>query len=128
MIKGISLLIVFGAILITIHSCYYDSEEFLFPDTGSTCDTASVTFSLSVVPVLQNNCLTCHNNSAAVALGGNVKLQDYADVKLKADDGKLLGTVSHASGFVPMPQGAPKINDCSIDIIRIWVEEGAANN
>jgi hypothetical protein len=126
--NAISLLLVITASLVLMQGCYYDSEEYLFPDTGSTCDTVNVTYALSVVPILQDNCLSCHNNSVAVALGGNVKLQDYADVKLKADDGKLVGVISHAPGFVPMPQGAVKMNVCSISIIRLWVEGGAENN
>jgi len=64
----------------------------------------------------------------ATALGGNVRLEDYADIKLRADDGKLVGTITHAQGFVPMPQGGAKINNCSIATVIIWVEEGAQNN
>lgn len=119
---------VFLAIIVLLPRCYYDSEEFLFPDTGTTCDTVSVTYSGSVKSILQNNCLSCHANSVATALGGNVRLEDYADVKLRADEGKLVGTISHAQGFVPMPQGVPRLDDCTIATVRIWVEQGAADN
>lgn len=125
----ISIIFICALIIISfLPRCYYDSEEFLFPDTGTTCDTANVTFSQSVKPILQNNCLPCHANSVATALGGNIRLEDYADVKVKADDGKLVGTISHSPGFVPMPQGAPQLDDCTISSIRIWVELGAAND
>jgi mono/diheme cytochrome c family protein len=123
----ITLILILVSIII-LNRCYYDSEEFLFPDTGSTCDTLSVTYSQSVVPIIQNNCISCHGNSVAAGLGGNVKLQDYADVKLRADDGKLVGTISHAQGYVTMPQGAPRLNDCTISTVRIWVEQGAQDN
>jgi hypothetical protein len=126
--KSLAIFICALVTILLLPRCYYDSEEFLFPDTGSTCDTVSVTFTQSVKPILQNNCLSCHANSVATALGGNVRLEDYADVKLRADDGKLVGTITHAQGFVPMPQGGPKINDCSIATVIIWVEEGAQNN
>lgn len=115
-------------IIIVLPRCYYDSEEFLFPDTGATCDTVSVTFSQSVKPILRNNCLPCHANSVATALGGNVRLEDHADVKVKADEGKLVGTISHSPGFVPMPQGAPRLDDCTISTVRIWVEQGALDD
>jgi hypothetical protein len=115
-------------IIILLPRCYYDSEEFLFPDTGTICDTANVTFSNSVSTILQNNCLSCHANTVATALGGNIRLEDYADVKVRADEGKLVGTISHAPGFVPMPQGAPRLDDCSIATVRIWVEQGTQNN
>jgi len=115
-------------IIAMLPRCYYDSEEFLYPDTGAACDTVDVTFSQSLMPILQNNCLSCHANSVATALGGNIRLEDYSDVKLRADDGKLIGTISHGPGFVPMPQGAPKMSDCNIATVRIWVEAGAGNN
>jgi hypothetical protein len=122
------LLICVLAIIAVLPRCYYDSEEFLFPDTNTSCDTAIVTFSGSVKPILQNNCLSCHANAVATALGGNVRLEDFNDIKLRADDGKLLGTISHAPGFVTMPQGAPKLDACTISTVRIWVELGAQND
>jgi hypothetical protein len=108
--------------------CYYNSEEFLFPEIGNNCDTTVVNYGQSVVPIIENNCLSCHSNTSATALGGNVRLEDYDDIKLRADDGKLLGTISHTPGFVPMPDGAPKLPDCNIDIIRLWIEAGALDN
>lgn len=114
--------------IILLPRCYFDSEESLFPDTSVTCDTFNVTYSGSVRPILQNNCLECHANNVSVALGGSVRLEEYADVKVRADDGKLVGVISHAPGFVPMPDGLPKLDDCSIAIVRKWVEDGAPNN
>jgi hypothetical protein len=108
-------------------SCYYDSEEYLYPDTTSQCDTTNVTYAQSVVPIIQNHCLSCHSNNTA-SLGGNIKLEDYADIKLRADDHRLLGSVEHLSGYSPMPQGSKKLDDCTISTIRIWVNEGAPNN
>jgi hypothetical protein len=108
--------------------CYYDSEEYLFSQTGSNCDTVQVTFAQSVRPVLENNCLSCHSNSTAANFGGNIKLQDYLDVKTSADNGKLSGSINHASGFIPMPQGANKMDDCKIRTIMKWIEDGALNN
>jgi putative effector of murein hydrolase len=61
-------------------------------------------------------------------MGGGVKLQDYADVKSVASNGKLLGTVSHASGFSPMPKGGNKLNDCYVAVIKKWIAAGALNN
>lgn len=114
--------------IIGMNRCYYDSEEYLFPQTGNNCDTLNVTFSGSIVPLLDNNCLSCHSNSTAAGLGGSIRLEDYADVKARADDGKLLGTISHAGGFIPMPQGAPKLDECPINLVRIWITHGASNN
>ncbi|MBP1667706.1 MAG: hypothetical protein H6Q21_72 [Bacteroidetes bacterium] len=121
-------LILFAILLLMmVSSCYYDSEEYLYPNTSSQCDTTDVTYSKSVVPIIQNSCLSCHSNSTA-ALGGNIKLEDYADVKLRADDHRLLGSIEHQSGYSPMPQGSKKLDDCKISTVRIWVNAGAPNN
>lgn len=108
-------------------SCVYHNEEDDYPQPGS-CDTVNVTFSSSVQPVLQQNCLSCHSNNTASSLGGNIKLEDYQDVKLRADDGSLLGTISHESGYSSMPRGAPKLDDCTISIIEIWINSNSPDN
>ncbi len=79
-----SLLFLVSIITVIIVSCYYDSEEALYPSLSSSCDTANVTFSGTVVPILSNNCLTCHSNSTAASFGNNIRLENYADLKANA--------------------------------------------
>ena len=114
-------------VLVSVSSCYYDSEEYLYPKTGIECDTSNVTYAQSVVPIIQNHCLSCHSNTT-FSLGGNIKLEDYADIKLRADDHRLLGSVAHENGYSPMPKNAAKLDDCKILTIRIWVNGGAPDN
>ena len=114
-------------IVALVYSCYYDSEEYLYPQLNNGCDTINITFNLSVKPVLQNNCYGCHSNSTST-FGGNIRLEDYSDVLLSANNGKLLGSITHAGGFVPMPQGAQQLEACKITIIRKWIESGTPNN
>ncbi len=109
-------------------SCYYDSKEYLFPEISTNCDTTTITYSRSVVPVLENYCLSCHNTSSAGSLGGNIILEGYSNCKLKADDGSLLGSVSHQSGYSYMPKNSAKLDDCSISIIELWIKSGSPNN
>jgi hypothetical protein len=109
-------------------SCYYDNEEFLYPKLSSSCDTANVTFSSSVKPVLQQYCFTCHSNGNAASFGGNIKLEDYTDVKISADNGKLYGSVAHLPGYSQMPKGGAKIDDCNISIIKTWIDSGSPDN
>jgi hypothetical protein len=109
-------------------SCYYDNEEFLYPKLSNSCDTIDVTFSSAVKPVLQQYCFTCHSNSNAAPFGGNIKLEDYADVKISADNGKLYGTVAHLPGYSAMPKGGSKLDDCDISMIKSWIDSGAPDN
>jgi hypothetical protein len=118
----------FAIILIsTIVSCYYDSEEYLYPQINSTCDTTNVKFSTTVKPILQSSCWSCHSNNNATS-GGGFRLEDYADVKVSADNGSLLGTISHKSQYNPMPLNGPSLDNCSISIIKLWIDAGAPNN
>ncbi len=109
-------------------SCYYDNEEFLYPKLSDSCDTSNVTFSSSVMPVLQQYCYTCHSNSNAASFGGNIRLEDYADVKISAGNGQLYGTIAHLPGYSPMPKGGSKLDDCDISIIKSWIDSGAPDN
>jgi hypothetical protein len=108
--------------------CYYDSEEFLYPEINPQCDTTNVTYSGSVQSVLLSYCLSCHSNTTASALGGNIKLEDYSDVKGLADNGRLVGAIQHDPGYSAMPKGENKLNDCTVSTFRIWIANGAPNN
>lgn len=105
-----------------ITSCTYDNEENYYSDV---CDTLNVTYTETVKPILQANCLGCHFNNNVQT---GIELQEYADVKERVDDGSLLGSITHAPGFEPMPQNGEMLDECSISQIRIWIEMGAPNN
>jgi hypothetical protein len=55
-------------------------------------------------------------------------LDTYARVKTVADNGKLMGVITHANGFPQMPKGGNKLSDCNIAKIKKWVDAGAPNN
>lgn len=106
-------------------SCYYDVEENLYGPV-EVCDTLTVpTFSGRVFPVLQQNCLGCHNG---VARQGGINLETYADVKRYVDNQLLIRSVKHVSGVSPMPKGGRRLNDCIIKDIERWISRGAPND
>lgn len=94
------------------------------PDAGG-CDTTNVTFSAYVFPVVQNYCLGCHKGTSA---SGGIDLNGYQGVKTIALDGRLYGSVSHGTGYSPMPQNSAKLSDCRISKIKAWIDAGAPNN
>lgn len=89
------------------------------------CDTTNVTFSGSVWPIVNAWCTGCH--SGTVPQGG-LRLENYDQVAAIASDGRFYGAVAHLSGYVPMPYESPKLSDCAIATIRLWIEGGALNN
>lgn len=109
-------------IIALLPGCRYDKD---FGIISATCDTASVTYSGSVKPILTTYCITCHSGPNA-PLG--INLDAHTPVKIVADNKKLMGAINHASGFSPMPKNSPKLNDCDIAKIRIWIAGGALNN
>jgi hypothetical protein len=113
-------------ILFFTSSCYYDNEEALYPSVNSSCDTNNVTFTGKIVPVLTNNCLSCHSNATAASAGNNIRLQDYADVKARIT--AIAGSIKHTGTYSPMPKNGSKLNACSITLVDIWIRNGALNN
>jgi hypothetical protein len=119
--------IILFLIITTLTSCYYDSEEKLYPQISSPCDDTVVTFSKTVKPILQV-CQTCHSNSRALSDGGGIKIQDYADVVKLVTNGKLMGSIRHESGYIAMPSGGGKLVDCEINQLQKWIDNGTLNN
>jgi hypothetical protein len=122
----LSAFVTFVTILLFSASCYYDNEEALYPSLNSSCDTTNVTFSGKIVPILANNCLSCHSNASAAAAGNNIRLQDYADVKTRAT--AVTGSINHSGNYSPMPKNGGKLNACSIKQFDIWIRNGIPNN
>lgn len=109
-----------------IVSCYYDNEESLYPTYNTTCDTSIVTFTGTIVPILSNSCYACHSNATATTAGNNIRLQDYADVQVRA--ASIAGSIKHTGTFSPMPKNGGSIKTCSISQFDIWVRNGMINN
>lgn len=107
-------------------SCYYDSEESLYPELTTSCDTLTVTFAATIVPILNNNCYSCHSNTTAASSGNNIKLQNYADVAAQAT--AIAGSINHKAAFQPMPKNGGMIKACSLKQFDIWVNAGKPNN
>ncbi len=103
--------------------CYYDVEEELYPTTG--CSTDDMSYQNDILPLIDTNCYQCHD--AANNFGG-ITLEGYDALKTYADNGQLVGVISHAAGFSPMPQGDPKLLDCEIEKIEAWISQGTLNN
>ena len=120
------LLFLLGAGLL-LAACASENGEDLSADSPPEpdCDTANVTYALTVVPLLQNGCIACHNNSFA---GGGVNLSSHASVRAVATSGRLLGSLDHKAGYAAMPQGSPKWPACDINQLRQWIANGTPNN
>jgi hypothetical protein len=113
-------------IIIAVSSCFYDNEEALYPSLNATCDTTNVTYSGKVVPILANNCLSCHSNATAASAGGNIALENFADVSSQA--ASISAAINHTGPLSPMPKNGSKLKACLISTFDIWVRNGKPNN
>ena len=116
-------LVIIAIFSLFLVSCYYDNEEALYPSLSNSCDTTNVTFSVTIVPILSNNCYSCHSNTNA-AFGGNIRLEAIEDVK--TNSAKLIVAIKQ-TGTKPMPPSG-KLKTCSINQFDIWIRNGMLNN
>ncbi len=88
---------------------------------GGPCDTAAVTYSGFVQPLIDTYCKGCH--SGPVPQGG-LSLTTYAEVRASAQSGRLYGSVAREPGYSPMPKGGNPLPSCSVLKIRRWIDLG----
>lgn len=117
--------IIFPVIIISFFfsSCYYDVEEDLYPTTD--CATDGITYSDDILPLIENNCYTCHNEAASFA---NINIEGYDNLMVYVNSGQFLGSIKHQPAYSPMPQGQPPLVECNIEKIEAWINAGAPNN
>jgi hypothetical protein len=124
----IALLIVsFSAILIS--SCTKESadKQTVVPPTGESCDTVNMKYTADIKPILVSRCYGCHGNGNTGSSGG-INLDGYSNLLPYVTSGSVKGNITHASGFVGMPFGEAKMDDCTINKILDWINQGAPNN
>lgn len=89
------------------------------------CDLTNVTYSLSVWPIIQNNCTGCHSGANPQ---GDLSLTNYNQIAQIASNGYLSGVINHEEGFIAMPFNGQQLTQCNIDIIEDWISQGYPNN
>jgi mono/diheme cytochrome c family protein len=94
---------------------------------GGACDTSAVSYVRDILPIMQQYCYSCHGNGNTAFSAPGVNLQGvdsgYSELSGWGSTGYLVGNVTHASGYVGMPYGKPKLDDCEIDQIIAWVDQ-----
>jgi len=113
--KKIFLVIAIG---FTMFSCSNDSEDDLM-NSSPLPDT--VTYINGVKSIIDNNCISCHNNPPVN--GAPNSLVTYGQVKDAVLNKNLIGRITGNSGAL-MPQGGPKLPQDLIDIIIQWETDG----
>lgn len=109
-------------VVISFASCSKASEDLLMPPQ---CDTTGMRYGADILPIITANCYRCHGNGNAA---NGVNLDGYDNLKAKAISGQLIGVITHAAGYPPMPYDGGKLSDCEINKIKAWIKSGAPDN
>ena len=95
-------------------SCEREQEPVVVQD----CDPAApVTYTNSIADVLKTNCTSCHFSG-----GNQPNLHNYPQAQANA--AKILKSVNHQSGALPMPQGSTKLDANTLQKFKCWEQGG----
>ena len=94
----------------------------------------AVSFIANVAPLLQKNCVTCHDAELAEA---DYRLDTYQHLMRLGDDSpavishqpnksKLFQVLIHEDETLRMPSDSDPLSDKSINLIKTWIQQGAA--
>lgn len=95
------------------------------------CDTSAVTYSSTIMPIMNAYCNGCHDHSTPASgidltvYVGTGAIEGVSDV---AADGRLVNAINFMTGYAAMPQGGTQLPDCLIEQISNWVDAGYPND
>ncbi|CAN5566059.1 hypothetical protein BH11BAC2_BH11BAC2_04220 [soil metagenome] len=118
------LVITLGVIgLFAFNGCYYDNQAELHPGTNA-CDTAgTISYATRIAPIMTSRCgagdASCHKGDASSSAIG---LDTYDGVSQSADN-TLIDAIVQNGNVSNMPKGGGKLDDCSIALIQIWINQ-----
>lgn len=104
------------------------------------CAPSGVSFSADVQPILEKYCLDCHVPGGAGfdASGFDMSSHEslmkggkYGPFVIPGDpfgSNLMVLVEGRAHPSIRMPHGREKLSDSEIELLRIWVQEGAKNN
>lgn len=82
------------------------------------CDSANVTYTASINPILQAWCVGCHSGSSPA---NGLSLDTYDNAKACAQGNRLMGSILQDPGYKAMPNGGAKLSSCEISLFQKWI-------
>ena len=85
----------------------------------------TISYAKDIAPIIEAKCFMCHAPDVYKKKASRNKIFDYKSLKKMGGSGQLMGSITHAQGFIAMPyKKGTKIDACSIDLISKWVSTG----
>ncbi len=88
------------------------------------CNLESVSFTSDIQLIISNNCASCHTGTSPT---GGIAFSSHSEISALANSGKLMDALMGSNGVSQMPPSGP-MDDCNIDKITKWIEDGTPNN
>lgn len=108
-----------------VYGCKSDSVEELNP----ICEIAdTVSYRNDVQPILTNRCANCHNDATIgsftdyIGTTNSISNSTVEEFKMRITHSDSINATKW------MPLDAPKMDDCSIQIILRWIDQGMNDN
>lgn len=105
-------------LFVVSYSCKHQPDDMITP-LPENCDLSGVTYTGTVVPIFESNCIGCHNSQIN---NGGINLTDYNTVSNLSSSGKLAGVINQAPGYTAMPPNY-KLDSCDILKIETWIND-----
>lgn len=121
-----SLFLICLGLLIALSACTYDSLEEL--KKVEVCDTTNVNFNKDIVPLMEQKCGVNSSCHSATGSDSDVSLANYDDLTAVVSTGQFLGAVLHDSNYEPMPKDEGILEECKINTIKAWINQGLKEN
>lgn len=121
--KSLLVVLCIGGFTLYVSGCSKESADKLAG--ANSCDTTNVSFSKQIVPILEDNCYTCHQGNNPPS---GIDLSDFTTLQAHVKNGDLKSAVTHTGTVTPMPYGLPMLPSCEVNTIAAWVDQGALNN
>lgn len=93
-------------------------EQTPLPFINPNCPD-TISFSNQILPMITNNCASCHDGSNQSLLSNYGNIQPKAETILK---------YLNADGVPVMPSGGPALHDTLIQQFDCWISQGKLNN
>ncbi len=106
----------------------------------AACSPSDVSYSKDVQPILSKNCAECHAPGKEGFVASGLDVTSYQALMKGGKFGPLVKpgdalssslnmlVEGRAHPSIRMPHGRAKLPDKDIEILKVWVNEGAKNN
>lgn len=123
--KNIKIILLTISLTVILSACYYDNEEFLYPELSTNCDTVNITYTNQISKIMNENCVSCHGASYEKD-GGGLKFDNYESVLADLDN--IINAVNHKDGYSAMPKNGGKLSSCALTQFDLWKKNGTPLN